>query len=86
MNDFVVVDVPTELRFVPSQKVEAALGIGWRTLRKRLAGLGIPITEISHNRRGVIIPDLERLILHSRLAVSPGCDGTAGKHQEIHNV
>jgi hypothetical protein len=84
VTDFVVVDVPAELRFVPSQKVEAALGVGWRTLRKRLAELGIPITEITHNRRGLIVPDLERLILHSRLAVSAAA---AGKHfKENHNV
>jgi hypothetical protein len=79
MTDFVIVDVPAELRFVPSQKVEAALGVGWRTLRKRLAELGIPITEITHNRRGLIVPDLERLILKSRSGVSAA---PAGNHRK----
>ena len=79
VTDFVVVDVPAELRFVPAQRVEAALGIGWRTLRKRLAELEIPITEISHNRRGLIIPDLERLIMKSRSGVIAA---PAGNHRK----
>lgn len=60
--DVQLVDVPAELRLIPIQRVSAAFSCSERTLLKRLQALGIPVTRLSHNTRGLSVADMARLL------------------------
>jgi hypothetical protein len=77
MSEFKIVDdVPAAFRVVPLQRVETALGCSRRTLLKRLDAWEIPITRVSHNTQGLIIPDLERLVM----IIRPGIELMLGRN------
>jgi hypothetical protein len=64
MDDFKIVDpVPASLQLIPIQRIEAAMGCSHRTLVKRLDELGIPMTRVSHNTRGLTVADLGRFLV-----------------------